>query len=269
MRDDGHYSNKPYGENFTGGNSDGFATYYQDSSTQLHYADQRYYAGIYGRFNTPDRYMASGGPPDPSSWNRFSYVGNDPVGFTDPTGTIRNDPDDGDANLGTACGVEGSTGAACAPIEPLAGIDAADITGKWTGSLLYEGNTLSWDFASLGLGSASLSADPGMIRVSLGDSPFIGFLLDCGCAPIDWPTIDLTYGLRQNLFIEITALAQLMVKYKAWRAKSTECDKEWADASQYCSDPNIRKNYPGIWGGSFSACVKGQVSQACGGNKVK
>jgi len=42
-------------------------------------ADQRYYASSYGRFNTADPYQASAGPSDPGSWNRYSYVGGDPV----------------------------------------------------------------------------------------------------------------------------------------------------------------------------------------------
>ena len=65
VRANGSPANRPYGENYTGGNTDGFATYYQDSSTGLSYADQRYYSAGYGRFNTPDRYKASGGPSDP------------------------------------------------------------------------------------------------------------------------------------------------------------------------------------------------------------
>jgi hypothetical protein len=35
---------------------------------------------------TPDPYMASGGPADPQSWNRYSYVQGDPVNFTDKSG---------------------------------------------------------------------------------------------------------------------------------------------------------------------------------------
>jgi RHS repeat-associated protein len=50
---------------------------------------QRYYASTYGRFNTADQYMASGGPGDPGSWNRYSYVGGDPVNFIDPFGEIK------------------------------------------------------------------------------------------------------------------------------------------------------------------------------------
>ena len=90
VRGNASAANHPYGENYSGSNTDGFATYYQDSSTGLNYADQRYYAATYGRFNTPDRYKASGGPSDPGSWNRYTYVGNDPVNYTDRSGRIRN-----------------------------------------------------------------------------------------------------------------------------------------------------------------------------------
>jgi RHS repeat-associated protein len=88
MRDDGHYSNKPYGENFTGGNSDGFATYYQDSSTQLHYADQRYYNAIYGRFSIPDPTMSNVNLDDPLTWNAYTYANGDPANSSDPSGLV-------------------------------------------------------------------------------------------------------------------------------------------------------------------------------------
>ena len=61
-------------------------TYTRDSYTGLDYADQRFYASTYGRFNTPDPYMASGGPSDPGSWNRYSYTQGDPVNRFDPSG---------------------------------------------------------------------------------------------------------------------------------------------------------------------------------------
>ncbi len=49
-------------------------------------ADQRYYASTYGRFNTADQYLASAGPGDPGSWNRYSYTRGDPVNRLDPRG---------------------------------------------------------------------------------------------------------------------------------------------------------------------------------------
>ena len=44
-----------------------FATYTRDSYTGLDYANQRYYASTYGRFNTPDPYMRSAGRNDPEA----------------------------------------------------------------------------------------------------------------------------------------------------------------------------------------------------------
>jgi RHS repeat-associated protein len=82
----------PYGEERTGqsGNpangNEKFATYTRDGVTGLDYADQRWYAQGQGRFLTSDPYQASAGPGDPASWNRYAYVGGDPIGFVDPTG---------------------------------------------------------------------------------------------------------------------------------------------------------------------------------------
>lgn len=63
-----------------------FGTYTRDSFTGLDYADQRFYASSYGRFNTADPYRASAGAGDPGSWNRYAYVGGDPVNVADPSG---------------------------------------------------------------------------------------------------------------------------------------------------------------------------------------
>ena len=95
----------PYGEEAGTGTANDrtkFGTYNRDGFTGLDYADQRYYASSYGRFNTPDPYRASGGPADPGSWNRYSYVGGDPINFYDPQGLVRWNPF---AGMG---GVEGS-----------------------------------------------------------------------------------------------------------------------------------------------------------------
>ena len=77
----------PYGEEIgtTASDKVKFATYYRDEGG-LDYADQRWYHSASGRFTTADPYMASGGPADPGSWNRYAYVGGDPVNFGDPRG---------------------------------------------------------------------------------------------------------------------------------------------------------------------------------------
>jgi RHS repeat-associated protein len=57
-----------------------------EGHTGLDYANQRYYASTYGRFNTPDPYAGSAHPRNPLSWNRYSYVRGDPVNHSDRRG---------------------------------------------------------------------------------------------------------------------------------------------------------------------------------------
>ena len=63
-----------------------FASYLFDVSTGLHYADQRYYNGTYGRFMSadPSRRTATGN--DSASWNKYSYTRGDPINRIDPQG---------------------------------------------------------------------------------------------------------------------------------------------------------------------------------------
>ena len=77
---------KPYGEDAVAGVK--FATYSKDGFSGLMYADQRFYASGYGRFTSADPYMASGGPREPQSWNRYAYVQGDPANLFDPTGQM-------------------------------------------------------------------------------------------------------------------------------------------------------------------------------------
>jgi RHS repeat-associated protein len=89
----------PYGEEITVKNPqdrEKFATYTRESSTGLDYAVARYYASMYGRFNSPDRYHTltggAGDPNTPQSWNQYSYTQNDPVNSYDPRGLEECDP---------------------------------------------------------------------------------------------------------------------------------------------------------------------------------
>src|SRR5665213_1215267 len=56
--------------------------------TQLAKADQRYYASLYGRFNTPDPSMDNVDYQNPVSWNAYSYTNGDPINFNDPSGLL-------------------------------------------------------------------------------------------------------------------------------------------------------------------------------------
>jgi RHS repeat-associated protein len=79
----------PYGQERPSATAEGtekFATYFRDENTGLDYAQNRYHKPGEGRFMSPDPYLASGGPGDPGSWNRYAYVGGNPVNGNDPLG---------------------------------------------------------------------------------------------------------------------------------------------------------------------------------------
>jgi len=80
----GHY---PFGELWypTGSTSNQiFTTYERDAESGNDYAMARSYANGQARFLSPD--PVEGDPSNPQSWNRYSYVGDDPINVTDPSG---------------------------------------------------------------------------------------------------------------------------------------------------------------------------------------
>lgn len=63
-----------------------FTQYERDIETGLDFAQARYYSSQLGSFSSTDPLMASGRSGLPQSWNRYAYVLNNPLLFTDPTG---------------------------------------------------------------------------------------------------------------------------------------------------------------------------------------
>ena len=79
-----------------------FAGMDTDLETDSHHAQYRQYDSIAGRWMSPDPYDGSYDPSNPQSFNRYSYVMNNPLSLTDPTGQFTNGsycgdscPDDG------------------------------------------------------------------------------------------------------------------------------------------------------------------------------
>ena len=60
----------------------------RDTETGLDYMKARYYQGLQGRFISADPLLASGENRRPQSWNRYSYVLNNPLRLLDPTGLV-------------------------------------------------------------------------------------------------------------------------------------------------------------------------------------
>lgn len=58
-----------------------------DSTTGLYYYEARYYDPTLGRFISADTIVPN--PRDPQDLNRYTYVGNNPFRYTDPTGNFK------------------------------------------------------------------------------------------------------------------------------------------------------------------------------------
>jgi RHS repeat-associated protein len=58
----------------------------QDNETGLDYFKARYYSSAQGRFTSSDAPFADQRQTDPSSWNAYAYVRNNPCNRTDPNG---------------------------------------------------------------------------------------------------------------------------------------------------------------------------------------
>jgi RHS repeat-associated protein len=61
----------------------------RDAETGLDHAWWRKYDSLAGRWTSPDPYLGSASLGDPQSFNRYTYVGNDPVNFIDPEGSMK------------------------------------------------------------------------------------------------------------------------------------------------------------------------------------
>jgi RHS repeat-associated protein len=98
----------PFGEKIQGADDkkSQFDGYEEDVTTGLKYAEQRYYSSTLGRFMSPDPYEGSAHLASPESWNRYSFVANDPINKTDPHGLNST----GNSNNGGGGGGGGSYG---------------------------------------------------------------------------------------------------------------------------------------------------------------
>jgi RHS repeat-associated protein len=152
----------PYGEETSSTANDRvkFGTYNRDGLTGLDYADQRYYASTYGRFNSPDPYAGSAGPRVPGSWNRYMYVLGDPVNLSDRHGTHL-DCDDDDCSESTDC--DGDALACSLYEQDESAIDYGSlgengvVTFSATGTAVSAGTTPASAFSTIWSGSYTMN----------------------------------------------------------------------------------------------------------------
>jgi len=84
----------PYGETYTNSNSHPtsqqvdykFTGQMLDDSTGLYFYNARYYDPVLARFISPDTFIPAAG--NPQAFNRYSYVLNNPLVYTDPSGNF-------------------------------------------------------------------------------------------------------------------------------------------------------------------------------------
>lgn len=68
-----------------------FTSYERDNETDLDFAQARMFNYGHGRFTTPDNFLNDTHTTDPSSWNLYIYVRNNPLRYIDPSGMIAGD----------------------------------------------------------------------------------------------------------------------------------------------------------------------------------
>ena len=134
----------------------------RDTESGLDMFGARYYISSLGRFMKPDEPFADQDETDPQSWNLYSYVRNNPLRYTDPTGNACVQGSDGkyvdDDSRGETCAQvdasnqnaePGVTVTATAPPVP----NVAMAAGAATLELGWEGGPPSW---AVGLGLLGL-----------------------------------------------------------------------------------------------------------------
>ncbi len=158
------YTYEPFGKTTTSGTASGNSYQYtgrENDGAGLYYYRARYYNPSLQRFISEDPIGFAGGDV-----NLYSYVGNDPVNWVDPTGLSRKDGDGGGGGCGGGSGAGGGSdsGGSAGGGSDSGGSDGGGSDGgggdgggsKDWGKLLKHAKIVAWDaagFSTLGFGS--------------------------------------------------------------------------------------------------------------------
>src|SRR5262249_2509721 len=98
--------------------------------SNLYHLSARDYASKFMRFTSADSIIPD--PLDPQSYNRYSYVGNNPTNYIDPSGHIRMMKLDAETYAPTGGGGGIPTGKGFGGFGGYGGTDEMDARGWWT-----------------------------------------------------------------------------------------------------------------------------------------
>jgi RHS repeat-associated protein len=102
-------------------NAQKFTGYEADSETGLNFAQARFQSPTQGRFTSADPFSGSATIGNPQTFNRYAYVGNNPVNFTDPLGMAAQPGSHNISNWNGAMAAEEATDGIAACDEALKG----------------------------------------------------------------------------------------------------------------------------------------------------
>lgn len=131
----GTYSSLPFGDGYSYTGNDWlyyhFATLDHDSSSNTEHTQFRQYSSTQGRWMRPDPYIGSYDFTNPQSFNRYAYVGNNPLAYTDHFGLWCDNVCNPSNDPGDFGGGDSGTNEFDAMNIPIIGSDSATTIEQW------------------------------------------------------------------------------------------------------------------------------------------
>jgi RHS repeat-associated protein len=248
------YTYDPYGSTSVTGTSNGNEFQYTGRESEgngLYFYRARYYSPLLGRFISQDPLGFAGG-----DGNLYAYVFGDPINFFDPSGTnAALDPAavaraartafeviEGGKESGAIVAVE------AAEIGGLGAADAALLAEEIQDVQTYNAENAAYD--------AELQAIHNLNQVLLAHRRPNG-------KPNGLPSLAGRYTIE-------------LPRYEDGGRDDDDCNKQWERARKFCAEVGAIPRsapeweyYKDIWGGNYNRCVRGQVTERCGGSRTQ
>ncbi|MFN0110746.1 MAG: RHS repeat domain-containing protein [Blastocatellia bacterium] len=168
----------------------------RDTETGLDFFEARYFASVQGRFTSPDDFWKDSQLGDPQSWNKYAYVRNNPLKYTDPSGekatvTITTDEDKKRGTIKVVASVAIWTKDKKISKEAIANASAdikASIESGWQGQFVKDGITydVTVEITVKAHTSEQAATDSGaqnVIEIVNGDIDSDGTISNAGSGP--------------------------------------------------------------------------------------